>query len=311
MSTTQYVWPPSASSSNASVGINGATAPTSSTQIAGENGGLLVPIAVTAGGNIIIDGSGTPVPVSGTVTANQGTAGASPWPTSAAQSGTWNITNVSGTVSLPTGASTSALQTTGNTALTTINTTLGSPFQAGGSIANTTFASTQSGTWDIRNVSGTVSLPTGASTSALQTTGNTSLASIATNTGNIPTVGQKAMAASLPIVVASDQSAIPISGTVTSNPRTNSNGSIVNTALSGTTASSASAPANAVGFILEAPSTNTDNIRWCIGGTASTTVGMLAEPGRDTGFVPCAATISVCATVSGTDAYSIQWILSS
>lgn len=36
---------------------------------------------------------------------------------------------------LPTGAATSALQTTGNTTLTTINTTLGSPFQAGGALA--------------------------------------------------------------------------------------------------------------------------------------------------------------------------------
>jgi hypothetical protein len=36
---------------------------------------------------------------------------------------------------LPTGAATSALQTTGNTALTTINTTLGTPFQAGGALA--------------------------------------------------------------------------------------------------------------------------------------------------------------------------------
>jgi hypothetical protein len=36
---------------------------------------------------------------------------------------------------LPTGAATSALQTTGNTALTTINTTLGNPFQAGGALA--------------------------------------------------------------------------------------------------------------------------------------------------------------------------------
>ena len=99
-------------------------------------------------------GSGTALPVSGTVAATQ--------------SGAWNITNISGTVSLPTGASTSALQTTGNTALSTINTTLGSPFQAGGSIGNTTFASTQSGAWNITNVSGTVSLPTGAATAALQ-----------------------------------------------------------------------------------------------------------------------------------------------
>ena len=55
---------------------------------------------------------------------------------------------------LPTGAATSALQTTANTDLATINTTLGSPMQAsGGSIVN---------------VSGTVSLPTGAATAAKQ-----------------------------------------------------------------------------------------------------------------------------------------------
>lgn len=86
-------------------------------------------------------------------------------------------------------------------------------------------------------------------------------------------------------------------------------GSIVNTALSATTVSAASVPSSAVGFILSAPSDNTDNIRWCIGGTASTTVGLLMEPGRDSGFIPCAANISVCATASGTNAYAIQWII--
>lgn len=42
-----------------------------------------------------------------------------------------------------------------------------------------TVSATQSGTWDINNVSGTVSLPTGASTSANQTTANTLLGGIA------------------------------------------------------------------------------------------------------------------------------------
>jgi hypothetical protein len=56
---------------------------------------------------------------------------------------------------LPTGASTSSLQTTGNSTLTTINTSLGT--------INTTLGS--------------------AATAALQTTGNASLATIATNTG--------------------------------------------------------------------------------------------------------------------------------
>lgn len=87
---------------------------------------------------------------------------------------------------LPTGASTSVLQTTGNTSLSSIDGKLGSLGQK--TMAGSTpvvLASdqaaipvTQSGTWNLTNISGTVSLPTGASTSALQTTGNTSLSSI-------------------------------------------------------------------------------------------------------------------------------------
>ena len=62
---------------------------------------------------------------------------------SAVQNGTWNITNISGTVSLPTGASTSALQTTINTTLETL------------------------------------------ATASAQTTGNTTLSTISTNISNI------------------------------------------------------------------------------------------------------------------------------
>ncbi len=54
---------------------------------------------------------------------------------------------------------------------------------------------------------------TGVATAAKQDTGNTSLASIDTKT---PTVGQKLMAASSPVVIASDQSAVPV--TVASVP---------------------------------------------------------------------------------------------
>lgn len=129
-----------------------------------------------------------------------------------------NIGNISGTVSLPTGAATSANQTTANSSLSSIDgklpalgqalsgasipvvlpatqiTALTPPstvaisslpsLPAGsnaiGSITNTSFAATQSGTWNITNISGTVSLPTGAATSANQTTANTSLSSIDT-----------------------------------------------------------------------------------------------------------------------------------
>lgn len=75
------------------------------------------PLSLTTVGALRVDGSGATQPVSGTITANAG-------------SGTFAISAAS--LPLPTGAATSALQTTGNAALTTINTTLGSPIQTTG-----------------------------------------------------------------------------------------------------------------------------------------------------------------------------------
>lgn len=48
-------------------------------------------------------------------------------------------------------------------------------------------------------------------TAAAQTTGNTSLATVATNTGNIPAKGANTKANSMPVTMASDQTAIPVS----------------------------------------------------------------------------------------------------
>ena len=150
------------------------------------------------------------------------------------------LTNTS--LPLPTGASTSALQTTGNNSLSSIDgktatlvsgrvpvdpsgvtspvsfTRLASAtdsvtvFQPTAANLNAnvsgTVAATQSGTWDVTNVSGVVSLPTGASTAANQTTGNSSLSSIDTKTpalvtGRVPVDGsavtQPISAASLPL----------------------------------------------------------------------------------------------------------------
>lgn len=72
---------------------------------------------------------------------------------------------------------------------------------------NNLVAAAQTGTWNITNVSGTVSLPTGAATSANQTTANASLSSI---DGKTPALGQATMANSSPVVIASNQSAIPV-----------------------------------------------------------------------------------------------------
>ena len=63
-----------------------------------------------------------------------------------------------------------------------------------------TVAATQSGTWNINNITGTVTLPTGAAT-------ETTLAAISTKT---PALGQATMANSSPVVIASNQSTLTI-----------------------------------------------------------------------------------------------------
>lgn len=106
------------------------------------------------------------------------------------QSGTWNINNVSGTVSLPTGAATAAKQPalgTAGTASADVITVQGiasmTPVQVSQATAaslNATVVGTgtfavqaaQSGTWNITNISGTISLPTGAATESTLSTLN-------------------------------------------------------------------------------------------------------------------------------------------
>lgn len=79
------------------------------------------------------------------------------------QNGTWNLNNVSGTISLPTGASTSTLQTSGNALLTNIDNKL-----VTGTVIGDVNAA-QKGTWNLNNISGTISLPTGAATESTLT----------------------------------------------------------------------------------------------------------------------------------------------
>jgi hypothetical protein len=119
---------------------------------------------------------------------------------------------------LPAGASTEATLSALNTKVTACNTgavVISAALPAG---SNAIGGVTQSGVWNVTNISGTVSLPTGAATSALQTTGNTSLASIDTKT---PALGQAIAAASVPVVLTAAQiatltplSTVSISGSV-------------------------------------------------------------------------------------------------
>jgi hypothetical protein len=192
------------------------------------------PLSLTTAGALRVDGSAVTQPVSGTVTANQGgtwtvqpgnTANTTAWLVTgtggtfpATQSGTWNINNVSGTVSLPTGASTAANQTTLGSQTTKINDGTNTAAVKAASTAaaatdpalvvaispNNTVAATQSGTWNINNVSGTVSLPTGASTAANQTTiGNqTTKINDGTNTAAVKAASTAAVATDPALVVA-------------------------------------------------------------------------------------------------------------
>ena len=77
-------------------------------------GELNVTGTIATGGLTDAELRATPVPVSLTSTTITGTVAAT-------QSGTWNINNVSGTVSLPTGASTATNQTTLGSQTTKIN----------------------------------------------------------------------------------------------------------------------------------------------------------------------------------------------
>jgi len=88
-----------------------------------------------------------------------------------------------------------------------------------------------------------------------------------------------------------------------------SSGQVDNGSLSLTTAATVTAPANAVGFIVQNESSNANSIRFRVGGTASTSAGVLLEPGRDSGLVPIGANVSLCNTVSSTQDYSVLWVI--
>jgi len=231
--TTQPV-----SDGGGSITVDGSVAVTNfpAVQPVSDNGGsITVDGTVAVSGTVPVSGPltdtqlrATPVPVSGTVTANAGTG---PWPVT---DNGGSLTVDAASLPLPTGAATAALQTQPGVDIgdVTVNNGAGvaavniqdggNSITVDGTVAVSNFPATQ----PISAAS--LPLPTGASTSALQTTGNTSLSNIDgklpaalvggrldENVGawlgsTAPTVGQKAMASSVPVVMASNQSAIPV-----------------------------------------------------------------------------------------------------
>lgn len=115
------------------------------------------------------------------------------------------------------------------------------------------------------------------------------------------TLGQKTSANSLAVVLSSDQSAIPV--TASSAVNTGSFAQITNLVA---TAQTFTAPANAVGFKIQAPSTNTENVAFSIGATATITAGILMEPGRSEDF-DTGSNISVIATSATQQTVNVLW----
>lgn len=158
--------------------------------------------------------------------------------------------------------------------------------------------------------------------------------------GTSITVGQKASASSLPAVLSTEQEAILsahstslssidtkltslngyVDGLETLITATNTKLDTLNTAqarntqgsyaqsTASTTPATLTAPANAQGFVLSADENNTTNLRFKMGAAASSSSGIQLQPGRDSGYIPCGADVSI-ASESGTPTYMIQWVV--
>lgn len=169
--------------------------------------------------------------------------------TLATQAGNWDIRNITGTVALPTGASTAANQATGNASLSSIDGKVSTGNTSLSSIDTKVATATKqdTGNTSLSSIDGKITAcNTGAvviSSSALPT-GAATEATLSAQSAKLPaTLGQKAMSASFAVSLSSDQSAIPAtqSGTWTVQPGNTANTTAWLTRQSGK--SSANAPA--------------------------------------------------------------------
>ncbi|MEO8839793.1 MAG: hypothetical protein ABI351_13915 [Herbaspirillum sp.] len=193
---------------------------------------------------------------------------------------------------LPSGASSAANQATMITDLASID----------GHVAGVSTAANQATMIaDLASIDGHV---TGVSTAANQATEIVSLGHIDTATASLntklPAQGQSVMASSMPVTMASDQSALAVTQAA------NVAGKSVSQALT-TTAVTVTKPASVIGFIVQNDATSLDFIRVAIGVTATASVGIVLQPGQDTGFIPAALNLSIIAN-SGTPIANIMWV---
>lgn len=220
----------------------------------------------------------------------------------------WQATQPVSAVSLPlpTGAATSALQSQISAQLPA---TLGQKTMVNSlavTLASDQSAVPVSGTfWQATQPVSAASLPlpTGAATSALQTTGNSSLSAIS---GQLPAVldGSGFLKVHEQGTASVAVTSLPATAAKTSP---NSTAAFSQTSVT-TTASTISAPANAVRVLIQGDSANTDCIRYRFDGTAATaTVGIVAQAGQDSGQLDSGMSVSVAAC-SGTQKVNVQYL---
>jgi hypothetical protein len=372
------------SASEVAIAGNGSSLPTYTKVVSGYDGSNVRVIKTDSGGAVQVDVESSALPSGAATSAKQDTmitslsnidTDTSSIITNTGTTAT-NTTSIDGKINANYGAAAGAIRTASQIG----NATAVADFNAGNASAQTlrtviatdqsAIPASQSGTWNVTNISGTVSLPTGAATALKQDTGNTSLGTIDTSTaalngkvannygaasGAVRTASQignatavadfnagNASAQTLRTVIATDQSAIPATQSGTWSHRTqdgsgnaitsstagstrpldvsvrDSSGNLISPVTYGTSGSQSNstvstvitltAPAGAMGFLLTNLDTSTANIRWAVGATATASVGTQLQPGRDTGFFPVGGNISVCAE-SGTQNYSVQWII--
>lgn len=170
---------------------------------------------------------GTPVPISGSITATNPSVGATG--SAVPASGTYIAGNVAGTLTGLTAKDLSTQVAAGDIGIVTNSVIHGLTTAGGGAYVDVkvnpsgalTVDATQSGTWNITNVSGTVSLPTGAATEA--TLAKIPVAQASTTSGQSGALVQGAVTTSAPSYTTAQTS--PLSLTTAGALRVDASGS--------------------------------------------------------------------------------------
>lgn len=149
-----------------------------------------------------------------------------------------------------------------------------------------TITANQGGIWDIRNISGTITLPSGAATAANQATNNTSVSSLDSKT---PALGQALAAASVPVILPS-ATITSLTPPANPNPSTStkqSDGSQKTQVVDGS-GNVVGSTSNALDVNIKSGTVNIDESTLATSArqdTTNTEIGALGEtaPGSDTG----------------------------